>query len=211
MPYVSKRPQLSIGVSVGTGECVALVEQAAHTPRAVHWHRGARVRGNLNLAPGTIIATSIPAEAMETDTTAPATRPSISGRPPMGSRSSINGARIEPGTTSRNPRTKGRCPSIPRRKRSTTKTTIMSFSRGAVFLFVAMPAVAAPPVRSISCPAKLHGHPVRDTNLFRGLPSHLGSLMPQDGGWFDVKAPPGQPDKYFVCTYGARADVPDPA
>lgn len=44
MPYVSKRPQLHIGVSVETGECVALVEQAAHTPRAVHWQPGAKAQ-----------------------------------------------------------------------------------------------------------------------------------------------------------------------
>ena len=80
----------------------------------------------------------------------------------------------------------------------------MSFGRRAVFLFVAMPAVAAPPARSISCPATSQGHHVTEANLFVGEPSHLASLIPQDGGWFDVQAPPGEPDKYLVCNYGAR-------
>lgn len=55
--HVSKRPQLYIGVSVGTGECMALAELAAHTSRAVHWHRGAKVHGNLDISPGSVIAT----------------------------------------------------------------------------------------------------------------------------------------------------------
>lgn len=60
MPYRSSRPELFIGYSVGSGQCVALVERAAHTPMTYHWHRGLRVKGNLDIPRGTAIATFDP-------------------------------------------------------------------------------------------------------------------------------------------------------
>ncbi len=60
MPYRSSRPEVFVGVSVGTGQCVALVERAAHTPTTHHWHRGRRVKGDVDIPPGTAIATFDP-------------------------------------------------------------------------------------------------------------------------------------------------------
>lgn len=60
MPCRSSRPELFVGISVGTGQCVALLEQVARTPNTHHWHRSKRVRGNLDIAPGTAIATFDP-------------------------------------------------------------------------------------------------------------------------------------------------------
>jgi hypothetical protein len=50
----------TLGSVVGTGECVALVEAWAHTPRAVTWHQGESVLENMNkIARGTAIATFV--------------------------------------------------------------------------------------------------------------------------------------------------------
>ena len=58
MPYVAPAPFSFIGrVSVGTGECVPLVQMATGAPLTVFWHRGALVQGNTGLKPGTAIAT----------------------------------------------------------------------------------------------------------------------------------------------------------
>ncbi len=43
--------------SVGTGQCVPLVQQATGAPHTSQWHRGALVKGNMNIRPGTAIAT----------------------------------------------------------------------------------------------------------------------------------------------------------
>ena len=82
------------------------------------------------------------------------------------------------------------------------EATIASFGRTAAFLFTAADAVAVTPVRSVSCPATLYGQAIREANLFQGAPSRMESLIPQDGGWSDVKARSGEPDRYFVCSYG---------
>lgn len=59
MPYVSKDdPHSYVGKqSVGSGECVPLVEQATGAPLARNWHKGTIVKGNIAIAPGTAIAT----------------------------------------------------------------------------------------------------------------------------------------------------------
>lgn len=56
--YVAADPERWEGKpSVGSGECVPLVQQATGAPHTSKWHRGAAVRGNLALRPGTAIAT----------------------------------------------------------------------------------------------------------------------------------------------------------
>ncbi|HQT65953.1 MAG TPA: BPSL0067 family protein [Acidocella sp.] len=59
MPYIATNPWALLNQSVGTGQCVALVEAAANMPNTKYWQRGIRVRG-ATLAPGTIIATFDP-------------------------------------------------------------------------------------------------------------------------------------------------------
>ncbi len=56
--YVANNPEQWAGrASVGTGECVPLVQQATGAPHASAWRQGAMVKGNTALAPGTAIAT----------------------------------------------------------------------------------------------------------------------------------------------------------
>ena len=58
MSYVSSAPLSFLGrSSVGTGECVPLVQAATTAPLTVFWKRGAPVQGNTTLKPGTAIAT----------------------------------------------------------------------------------------------------------------------------------------------------------
>jgi hypothetical protein len=55
--YVADNPRQWIGhPSVGTGECVPLVQAATGAPRSTEWRRGALVQGNPNVRPGTAIA-----------------------------------------------------------------------------------------------------------------------------------------------------------
>ncbi|WP_422865666.1 BPSL0067 family protein, partial [Endosaccharibacter trunci] len=58
MPYVAdvKRAKGLIGHSVGTGQCVAFIEGVMLIPTTPAWHRGATVKGNTSIAPGTVIA-----------------------------------------------------------------------------------------------------------------------------------------------------------
>ncbi len=46
-----------IGKMVGDGECVTLTKRVARLPHASLWHKGEKVKGNLLLKRGTIIAT----------------------------------------------------------------------------------------------------------------------------------------------------------
>ncbi len=56
--YVATNPQQWVGLpSVGAGECVDLVREAAHAPRTTDWVRGVQVQGDTNIRPGTAIAT----------------------------------------------------------------------------------------------------------------------------------------------------------
>jgi len=57
-PYIADDPRQWIGrPSVGTGECVPLVQQATGAPRSTLWRPGALVQGNTAIRPGTAIAT----------------------------------------------------------------------------------------------------------------------------------------------------------
>ncbi len=56
--YVGENPQRWVGPnSVGTGECVALVQAATGAPRSTEWRQGVQVQGNTTIRPGTAIAT----------------------------------------------------------------------------------------------------------------------------------------------------------
>lgn len=57
MPYISKNPEKLLGLSVGTGQCVAFVEKAAATPLTMYWKQGTKVKNNFLLKKGTAIAT----------------------------------------------------------------------------------------------------------------------------------------------------------
>ncbi|HJS88205.1 MAG TPA: BPSL0067 family protein [Acetobacteraceae bacterium] len=59
--YVATDPERWIGhSSVGSGQCVALVQRATGAPLTAQWRRGALVKGNMALRPGTAIATFDP-------------------------------------------------------------------------------------------------------------------------------------------------------
>ena len=56
--YVAENPEQWLGrPSVGTGECVPLVQQATGAPHTSAWRQGALVQGDTALAPDTAIAT----------------------------------------------------------------------------------------------------------------------------------------------------------
>ena len=57
MPYVASSPRTYLNTSVGTGQCVPLVEAASGAPRDASWSKGALVKGGTSIAPGTAIAT----------------------------------------------------------------------------------------------------------------------------------------------------------
>jgi len=60
MPYVySEAENLAKLPTVGTKQCVALLKQYAKAPPASLWKEGKSVKGNLNLAKGTAIATFV--------------------------------------------------------------------------------------------------------------------------------------------------------
>jgi hypothetical protein len=57
MPYVARRPETYLGTSVGSGQCVPLVQAATGAPRDSTWAKGTLVKGPTDLAKGTAIAT----------------------------------------------------------------------------------------------------------------------------------------------------------
>ena len=57
MPYVASKPESYLGTSVGSGQCVPLVEAATGAPRDNTWSRGELVKGATDIKPGTAIAT----------------------------------------------------------------------------------------------------------------------------------------------------------
>lgn len=57
MVYIASTPSAYVGKSVGNGQCVAYTQKAANMPHTVAWKRGALVKGNTGIAPGTAIAT----------------------------------------------------------------------------------------------------------------------------------------------------------
>lgn len=56
MTYIAFNPDRFIGKSLGSGQCVAFVEEAAITPRTRKWRKGKKIAGNPILK-GTAIAT----------------------------------------------------------------------------------------------------------------------------------------------------------
>jgi hypothetical protein len=56
-PYRAPLPEAFVDEVVGEGHCVHFVQAAARAPRTAEWRPGAKVRGNLDIAPGTAIAT----------------------------------------------------------------------------------------------------------------------------------------------------------
>lgn len=59
MSWVAQNPSAFAGQSVGSGQCVAFVQQACGAPNTAHWRQGTRVKGG-NVAPGTAMATFDP-------------------------------------------------------------------------------------------------------------------------------------------------------
>jgi hypothetical protein len=57
MAYVASKPESYSGKAVGTGQCVAFVQQASGAPQTLHWVRGKKVKGDLTILKGTAIAT----------------------------------------------------------------------------------------------------------------------------------------------------------
>ena len=59
MTYVCKTPESFEGKKVGSGQCVAFVQQVAKAPHTSFWVEGSKVRGAKDLARGTAIATFV--------------------------------------------------------------------------------------------------------------------------------------------------------
>jgi hypothetical protein len=59
-PYIAARPEAFEGRVMGAGHCVDFVKAAAGLPRTAAWQEGLAVRGNLQIARGTAIATFEP-------------------------------------------------------------------------------------------------------------------------------------------------------
>src|SRR5579863_8930857 len=57
MAYIAQDPESHQGTVVGSGQCVAFVEQASGAPLTSSWHCGDKVRGNSTIQKGTAIAT----------------------------------------------------------------------------------------------------------------------------------------------------------
>ena len=56
MPQIAAHPESYAGQVVGSGQCVAFVEQSSGAPLTASWSQGAKVKG-ATLAAGTAIAT----------------------------------------------------------------------------------------------------------------------------------------------------------
>jgi hypothetical protein len=61
MPYIATNPEHFVGRKVGTGQCVAYVQTAAHAPNTGSWRAGIKVMGSPPgvIAKGTVIATMV--------------------------------------------------------------------------------------------------------------------------------------------------------
>lgn len=59
MSWIAQNPSEFEGRSVGSGQCVAFVQQACGAPTTAHWRQGALVKGS-GVAAGTAIATFDP-------------------------------------------------------------------------------------------------------------------------------------------------------
>jgi hypothetical protein len=61
MPYIARNPEHYEGKKVGSGQCVAFVQTAAHAPSTASWTAGIKVMGASFgvIARGTVIATMV--------------------------------------------------------------------------------------------------------------------------------------------------------
>lgn len=57
MPYTCINPERYLNRSIGTGQCVAFVQECAAVPHTSMWRPGLKVLGNLSLPKGVAIAT----------------------------------------------------------------------------------------------------------------------------------------------------------
>jgi hypothetical protein len=57
MAYIATDPDSYQNTVVGSGQCVAFVQQASGAPLTSGWNQGSKVRGDLALPAGTAIAT----------------------------------------------------------------------------------------------------------------------------------------------------------
>lgn len=56
MSWTCSDPSPLQGKVIGTGQCVALVEQACGTPTTAHWKAGRKVQGDMSIQSGCAIA-----------------------------------------------------------------------------------------------------------------------------------------------------------
>jgi hypothetical protein len=59
VPYSCSDPQNYVGQIAGSGQCVALIQDACGAPNTGAWMKGEKVRGNNSIPRGTAIATFI--------------------------------------------------------------------------------------------------------------------------------------------------------
>jgi len=59
MPYICQTPELFEGKKIGSGQCVAFVQQCAGAPTTGVWQQGQKVKGSSMLSKGTAIATFV--------------------------------------------------------------------------------------------------------------------------------------------------------
>jgi hypothetical protein len=61
MPYIAAHPEHYLGQRVGTGQCVAYVQTAAHAPLTHNWRAGIKVKTAAlgTISKGTVIATMV--------------------------------------------------------------------------------------------------------------------------------------------------------
>jgi hypothetical protein len=57
MAYLCRQPENYEGKKIGSGQCVAFVQECANAPLTSLWKKGGKVRGNLTVKRGTAIAT----------------------------------------------------------------------------------------------------------------------------------------------------------
>lgn len=61
MAYTCPHPELYDGKTIGTGQCVAFVQQCAGAPTTGVWRQGLKIKGAMigTISPGTAIATFV--------------------------------------------------------------------------------------------------------------------------------------------------------
>ncbi|MCC6552848.1 MAG: BPSL0067 family protein [Polyangiaceae bacterium] len=57
MPYICQNPELFEGKKIGSGQCVAFVQQCAGAPSTSVWQQGELVKSSSTISKGTAIAT----------------------------------------------------------------------------------------------------------------------------------------------------------